>query len=90
VFDGTEDWEESGNSGANNHRFTLSLVAPSTDDVAASCTHIRRIIQSGTTSQTDRPCIRFSATGEGLVWYESDKTTILAQFKQWLADQYAA
>ena len=88
VLDGTEGWTETGTSGSNSYRFSLSLGT--TTDVTALCTHIKRIIQTSTTSQTDRPCIRFVTGGGNIHWYEQDKTTTLAQFTQWLADQYAA
>lgn len=90
VLDGTESWTEQGDSGANNHRFSLSLDTPSTTNVTALCTHIKNIIQSSTTMQTDRPCIRFNTTGSVIFWYEQNNTTTLAQFQQYLAEQYAA
>lgn len=90
VLDGTEDWANAGTYGANSYRFILNLSAPSTDDVRALCTHIDRIIQSNTASQSNRPCIRFNTAGASIVWYEEDNTTTLAQFTQWLAGQYNA
>ena len=89
VFDGTEDWTTTGTNGSNNYRFSLSI--DSNDNAGSSlCTHIDRIVRSSSTVQSDRPCIRFTTSGLTLGWYDTDNTTTLAQFKQFLADQYAA
>ena len=89
VLDGTEDWVESGESGNNNHRFNLSIPIVTGDNAANSlCTHINNIIAGSVTSQSNRPLIRFNSGR--LYWYDSNNTTSLTSFKQWLADQYAA
>ena len=88
VLDGTETWVDMGTIGEDNHRFLLPI--DSTTDAASSlCTHFNRIIQTNTTLQTDRPCIRFSLPGSSIQVYTTDNTTTLAEWTQFLAEQYA-
>lgn len=89
VFDGTEDWADYGTFGNNTYRFSVAINS-TTDANSSLCTHINRIIQSNTTLQSDRPCIRFSVSGTNIHIYTTDNTTTLVQWKQFLADQYNA
>ena len=89
VLNGTEDWGAEGTLGTNNYRFTFMNINTTDNAESSLCTHIDRIIQGSETSQSNRPCIRFNTSGTALVWYETDNTTTLEQFKQFLADQYA-
>ena len=90
VLTGYEDWTESGDSGTNNHRFVLSdpINASTTKANKSLCTHVSRIIQTNTISQSNRPCIRFNTSGSSLVWCDTDNSTSLESFKQWLVNQY--
>lgn len=93
VFDGTEVWSATGTLGTASYRFTGGGVASVTSGAAVSlCTHINRIIQSGDTAQSaaNRPCIRFSVTGGVPQYYATSVNTTLEEWKQFLADQYAA
>lgn len=91
VFDGTETWTAGGTSGTNDWRFTMTLKPSSNTSAEYSlCTHIDRIVRSSAATQTERPCIRFNPTGTTLIWYSADNTESLADFKAFLADQYAA
>lgn len=88
VFDGSENWNENGTIGDNTHRFSLVIDSTAYAD-SSLCTHIDRIIQSSTTAQSNRPCMRFNVSGSLFFVYTTDNTTTLTQWTQFLADQYA-
>ena len=87
VLDGTEDWRDGGDIGTDNHRFSLS-VGETGDNNADICSHVSIVIQSNTTNQSTRPMIRFN--GISMYWYATNNSTTLADFQQWLVQQYAA
>ena len=90
VLDGTEDWVAQGVSGANDWRFRIDFSTTTTGAENSLCTHMEKIVQNADAVQNTRPCIRFPLTGGALFWYSADNTQTLAQFQQYLADQYAA
>ena len=91
VLDGTESWSTSGTSGGNAFRFVLTLENPvNSSDASSLCTHIKRIVLTTNTNQSNRPCLRYPSSGSSIQWYDADNTRTLADFKSFLAAQYAA
>ena len=89
VLDGSEDWTEIGTIGTNDYRFSGSgIISVKSGANVSLCTHIDRIIQANTASQSGRPCIRFATSSGAALFYATDNSMTLENWVQWLKDCY--
>ena len=95
VFDGTEDW-----TNPNEHQFNFNAgvrfaVTSNTDEIAVIDSHFRNTASSGTDGDwyasvsglSFATCLHNSGTG---MRFKDTSINTLAEWKQWLAQQYAA